>query len=101
MSAGPPPVLPAASSPSTRRRSRELHAADARSRQRPRRHPAARACRARAAGRDRRRSDRDRHAARRAPSAIDPALAPGGHPHPTLHGTLREARGISPTNAGC
>lgn len=31
-------------------------------------------------------------------SAIDPGLAPGGHPHPTLHGTLREALGIFTEN---
>ena len=31
-------------------------------------------------------------------SAIDPALGPGGHPHPTLHGTLGEALGIFATN---
>jgi hypothetical protein len=32
-------------------------------------------------------------------SALDPALGPGGHPHPTLHGTPREALGIFETNA--
>ena len=31
-------------------------------------------------------------------SALDPALGPGGHPHPTLHGTLREALSIFVTN---
>jgi hypothetical protein len=31
-------------------------------------------------------------------STADPALGPGGHPHPTLHGTLREALGIFATN---
>jgi hypothetical protein len=30
--------------------------------------------------------------------ALDPALGPAGHPHPTLHGTLREAIGIGWTN---
>ncbi|MCA1657097.1 MAG: hypothetical protein LC713_05235 [Actinobacteria bacterium] len=32
-------------------------------------------------------------------AAVDPALAPAGHPHPTLHGTSGEALGIFATNA--
>lgn len=99
MSAGPPPVLPAASSPSTR---------DARASSTP---PTPAAGSGGGGPRRPGRAVLARPVAIAAAvvvivtllaatlSAIDPALAPGGHPHPTLHGTLREARGILAENA--